>query len=313
MRYCIRNGHVLNPATGLNQIANVIIEDSIVTDVVAASVTIGNFDKIIDASGMYVAPGLIDMHVHFRFPGFSYKEDIESGAKSAAAGGFTTVAQMPNTSPVVDNNETLKIINREIAEKSPLEILTFGAITKNQEGKELNDFSTLKNEPTGGICGLSEDGKSVMDSALMMEALEKAKMGGLFISSHCEDKSLFVGGALNDGEVSKALGIKGIPTATEDIITIRDIILAQYTGCHLHLCHVSTKNAVEFIRWAKEKNVNITAETCPHYFTFTDKNVIINGRADTGFKMNPPLRSEEDRCAIEKAVIDGTIDAIVTD
>ncbi|MEG2144160.1 MAG: amidohydrolase family protein, partial [Oscillospiraceae bacterium] len=159
MRYCIRNGHVLNPATGLNQIANVIIEDSIVTDVVAASVTIGNFDKIIDASGMYVAPGLIDMHVHFRFPGFSYKEDIESGAKSAAAGGFTTVAQMPNTSPVVDNNETLKIINREIAEKSPLEILTFGAITKNQEGKELNDFSTLKNEPTGGICGLSEDGK----------------------------------------------------------------------------------------------------------------------------------------------------------
>ena len=310
MKFCIRNGHVLNPATGFDEIADIVIENGKVTGVSKASVISQSFDKIIDATGMYVAPGLIDMHVHFREPGQTYKEDIQSGSLSAAAGGFTTVCQMPNTIPVIDSAEILKEVNSSAKNNSVIDVLTIGAITKGQLGQQLTDFEMLKE---GGIIALSEDGKSVMDSSLMMEAMKKAKELNLLITDHCEDKSLFTGGSMNDGETSKQLGLRGIPTVTEDIITIRDILLSEYTGCKLHLCHVSTKNCVEFIRNAKKKGINVTAETCPHYFTFTDKNVIINGKADTNFKMNPPLRSETDRRAIFDAVCDGTIDVIVTD
>lgn len=310
MRYCIRNGRVINPKTGLDQIADVIIENGKVVDVVLTSTISENFDKIIDAEGKCVAPGLIDMHVHFREPGLTYKEDIETGSLSAAAGGFTTVCQMPNTNPVIDNGDVVREVNQRVKEKAVIDVLTIGAITLGERGEELSNFQEMKD---AGICALSEDGKSVMDTALMMEAMKKAKDLGLFITDHCEDRALFIGGCMNEGETSQKLGLKGIPTATEDIITIRDIILAQYTGCKLHLCHVSTKNCVDFIRWGKQNGVKVTAETCPHYFTFTDKDVIIDGVADPNFKMNPPLRGEEDKKAIYEAVCDGTIDAIVTD
>ncbi len=310
MRYCIRNGRVINPKTGFDKIADVIIEDKKVVDVVETSATCENFDRIIDASGKCVAPGLIDMHVHFREPGFTYKEDIRTGSLAAAAGGFTTVCQMPNTNPIIDNGDIVREVNQIVKEKAAVDVLTIGAITLGEKGRQLSDFKKMKD---AGICALSEDGKSVMDTALMMEAMKRAKDLGLFITDHCEDRALFEGGSMNEGETSQKLGLKGIPTATEDIITIRDIILAQYTGCRLHLCHVSTKNCVDFIRWGKANNVKVTAETCPHYFTFTDKDVIIDGVADPNFKMNPPLRGEEDKRAIYEAVCDGTIDVIVTD
>ena len=310
MKFCIRNGRVINPKTGLNEIADVIIENGKIADVCKTSASSESFDKIIDAKGMCVAPGLIDMHVHFREPGFTYKEDVGSGSRSAAAGGFTTVCQMPNTNPVIDSAEIVKELQESVDKNAVIDVLTIGAITKGQKGEELADFKAMKD---AGICCLSEDGKSVMNSALMMEAMYKAKDLDLFITDHCEDKALFIGGCMNEGETSRKLGLKGIPTATEEIITIRDILLAQYTGCRLHLCHVSTKNCVDFIKWGKSHGVKVTAETCPHYFTFTDKDVIIDGVADPNFKMNPPLRGEEDKKAIFDAICDGTIDVIITD
>ncbi|WP_206459586.1 dihydroorotase [Anaerovorax sp. IOR16] len=321
MKLCIRNGMVISPANKLEQLADVYIEDGIITGITNPGER--NFHgeyKEISASGKWVVPGLIDLHVHFREPGFEYKEDIESGCRAAAKGGFTTVCPMPNTKPAIDNPELVAFVAKKAMEANGVAVLPIGAITLGQEGNELSDFEAMKNAP-GSIYALSEDGKSVMDSQIMMQAMKKAKDLNLPIFSHTEDRELAKGGVMNEGETARSLGLSGIPSEAEEIIAIRDILLAKNTGCQLHLCHISTKGSVELIRQAKYYGIPVTAETAPHYFLLTDKDVIKNGqetgskrlKADPNWKMNPPLRSEEDRLEIIKGLKDGTIDVIATD
>ncbi|MEA4987092.1 MAG: dihydroorotase [Anaerovorax sp.] len=321
MKLCIRNGMVISPANKLEQLADIYIEDGIITAITNPGERnfYGEY-KEISASGKWVVPGLIDLHVHFREPGFEYKEDIESGCRAAAKGGFTTVCPMPNTKPAIDNPELVAYVAKKAMEANGVAVLPIGAITLGQEGNELCDFEAMKNAP-GSIYALSEDGKSVMDSQIMKQAMEKAKDLNLPIFSHTEDRELAQGGVMNEGETARSLGLCGIPSEAEEIIAIRDILLAKNTGCQLHLCHISTKGSVELIRQAKYYGIPVTAETAPHYFLLTDKDVIKEGqetkskrlKADPNWKMNPPLRSEEDRLEIIKGLKDGTIDVIATD
>lgn len=311
MRSCISNGRVINPATGFDGIAHILIEDGMVTDVVYGDEDREidrDVDEFIDGSGKWVVPGFIDLHVHFREPGFEQKEDIASGSRAAAKGGFTTVCLMPNTDPAIDTAETVSYVHRKAAEACGVNVMVIGAITKGQEGKELADFAAMKDAEGGGICAVSEDGKSVMDSRTMRDAMAAAKEWGLPVFAHTEDRELAAGGVMNEGEAAERMGLPGIPPEAEEIIAARDMLLAKNTGCPVHLCHISTKGSVDLIRDAKSRGVPVTAETAPHYFTLTDEDV-----KDGNFKMNPPLRSESDRLAIMEGLADGTLDAIATD
>ena len=303
MKICIKNGLVINPKTQMEQISDVWIEDGKVS-------YIGQLediaDEVIDASGKWVVPGLIDLHVHFRSPGFEHKEDIESGTRAAAKGGFTTVCCMPNTNPVIDHECVVEYIHAMAKKACGVNVLPIGAITKGQKGETLADIGKMKEH---GICALSEDGKTVMDSGLMKKAMSYAKPFNLVIMSHTEDTNL-TGGAMNAGENAQLFGIKGIPREAEEIIVARDILLAKYTGCPLHLCHISTEGSLEIIRFAKAQGENVTAETAPHYFTLDDS---ILGDYDTNKKMSPPLRSTKDVEAVKRALVDGTLDVIATD
>ncbi len=267
------------------------------TDVVA--------DHVIDGTGKYLFPGFIDLHVHFRDPGFEYKEDIISGSKCAASGGVTSVFCMPNTKPVCDSPEIIELILKK-AENADCRVFPVAAITKGLASGEVNDIAKLSSI---GAAAFSDDGKPVMTSAMLREAMKIAVENDLLIMSHCEEMTL-AGGAMNEGETSRRLGLRGTPNICEDIATMRDIAVAEDTGCRLHICHVSTRGSLEAIRAAKKRGVRVTCETCPHYFTMTDEDVPNFG---ANAKMNPPLRSVDDRDAVIEAIKDGTIDCISTD
>ncbi|MBQ1275114.1 MAG: dihydroorotase, partial [Cellulosilyticum sp.] len=303
MKICIQNGLIINPKTQMEQISDLWIEDGKVSFIGEKEDTA---DEVIDASGKWVVPGLIDLHVHFRAPGFEHKEDIESGTKAAAKGGFTTVCCMPNTNPVIDNECVVEYIHSMARKANSINVLPIGAVTKGQQGETLADIGKMKEH---GVCAISEDGKTVMDSGLMKKAMSYMKPFDLVMMSHTEDRTL-TGGAMNAGENAQLFGIKGIPREAEEIIVARDILLAKYTGCKLHLCHISTEGSLDIIRFAKAQGVKVTAETAPHYFTLDDS---ILGDYDTNKKMSPPLRTKKDVEAIKRALIDGTLDVIATD
>jgi dihydroorotase len=263
--------------------------------------------KHVDASGKLVVPGLIDMHVHLREPGHEYKETIETGGNAGVAGGFTAVACMPNTNPVNDSRSVTEFILRRARESCPLRVYPVAAITLGQKGETLTEFGDLK---TAGAVGVSDDGRCVADSEVMRRALEYARFHGLTVISHCEDRALSRGGAMHEGTVSTRIGLPGIPSACEEIMVYREICLAKWTGCPVHIAHVSTAGSVDLIRRAKEEGVPVTAETAPHYFTL-DHNAVVGYRTEA--KMYPPLRAPEDVQAVRQGLKDGVIDAIASD
>lgn len=263
--------------------------------------------EVVDARGLHVFPGLIDMHVHLREPGFEYKEDIASGSAAAVHGGFTQVCCMPNTQPVCDNAAVVGYIVARSKEVGLCKVRPIGAITKGEEGESLAEMGKMKD---AGAVAVSDDGRPVSDARMMRLAIEYASDFGLLCLSHCEDKSLVDGGVVNEGYNSTLAGLKGIPRAAEEIMLAREIILAETLGKRVHICHVSTKGGVQLLREAKARGVRVTAETCPHYFTLTD-DVIVTYDANT--KVNPPIREAEDVAAIREGLCDGTLDCIVTD
>ena len=301
----IKNGRIVDPGTETDRPGDLLIVDGRLAPLAALPDNLAGVD-VLDAAGCIVSPGLVDMHVHFRDPGFLYKEDLFSGAEAAAVGGVTTVACMPNTSPVLDSPDAVADIVRRAA-KAAVNILPYAAVTAGQKGEVLTDAAALQN---AGAVGLSDDGLPVMSAALMREAMTAAERLGLFISSHCEDAGLVKNYSVNEGAVSERLGLPGRPAIAEELMIQRDALLAQETGARVHIAHVSTARSVEIIRRAKADGVRITAETCPQYFTLTDTAVLKLGSAA---KVNPPLRTPADVDAILRGLADGTLDALATD
>lgn len=305
MTILIKNGRVLNPSENMDKVMDIYVEDGVIKE--KAEGINKNADKVIDADGCYVMPGLIDLHVHFRDPGLTYKEDIETGSRAAAKGGFTTVCCMPNTKPPIDSVETVKYIVDKSSEVGLTNVLPVGAVTMQMAGKEITDIETLKE---AGICAISEDGKSVMNSGVYRKAMKEAARLNVPVMAHCEDINLVEGGVINLGDKSDELGVKGISNAVEDVIAMRDIMLARETGATLHLCHCSTKDSVEMVRRAKAEGIKVTAEVCPHHFSMCSDDITGN---DSNFKMNPPLRSREDMETLIKGLSDDIMDVISTD
>lgn len=305
MKVLVKSGRVVDPANNIDEKLDILIVDGKIAEL-AVNIDAGDAE-IINAAGMIVTPGLIDMHVHLRDPGLEYKEDIVTGTRAAAAGGVTSVACMPNTSPVNDNLAVTKYIISKAAEQGSANVFPIGCITKGLKGEILAEMGELK---AGGCVGFSDDGLPVKNGEMMRRALEYSSTFGAPIISHAEELSLVAGGAMNEGPVSTELGLKGIPWVAEDAMTARDIMLAELTGAHLHIAHVSTKGSVELVRQAKKRGVNVTCEATPHHFTLTDD--AVRGY-NTNAKMNPPLRSQDDVDAIRAGLADGTIDAIATD
>ena len=303
----ITNTRRIKMPTGSGEHCAVAVKDGVIAAVVPkAEAADFTADTVIDGGGKFIIPGLIDLHVHFREPGFEYKEDIHSGAKCAAAGGVTSVFTMPNTKPACDSKEVLDYIY-EKASDADCRVFQVAAITKGLESREVCDLKALSE---AGAAAFSDDGKPVMTAKLLYDAMKTAAENDLLIMSHCEDMSLASGGALNEGKISRMLGLPGISNLSEDIAIERDIMVAEATGCRLHICHVSTRGGLDLIRRAKARGVKVTAETCPHYFSLTDADVIYYG---SNAKMNPPLRTADDVKAVVEAVIDGTVDCISTD
>jgi dihydroorotase len=263
--------------------------------------------EVLDLRGKIVVPGLIDMHTHLREPGFEYRETIASGSEAAVAGGFTSVACMPNTNPVNDNRSITEFIRRKAAECGLANVYPIAAISLKSEGALLSEYWDLKD---AGAIGFSDDGRPVMNAALMRRALEYASSLDMPLIAHCEDRNLSAGGMMHEGFVSTEIGLPGIPGIAEDVMVARDVLLAEYTGAHLHIAHVSTAGAVRLIREAKARGVRVTAETAPHYFTLTDEAL---RTFDTATKVYPPLRGAEDRDAVREGLRDGTIDVIASD
>lgn len=305
MNILVKNGIVINPATDFEGVADVLVEDGVIKKV-APSIDC-NAEEIIDATNCYVMPGLIDLHVHFRDPGQTHKEDIETGSKAAANGGFTTVCCMPNTNPVFDNVDTIKYVVDKAEEVGLVNVLPVGAITKGMLGKELTDIAKLK---SAGICAISEDGKSVMDVKLYKEAMRKAAENYLPIFAHCEDIDLVKGGVMNKDSKAEELGLPGISNEVEDVIEARDIKLAEETSATLHLCHCSTKDSVKLVKEGKKAGVKVTGEVCPHHFSLCTDDI---KEDDANFKMNPPLRTREDMEALIKGLSEDIMDVISTD
>ena len=302
----IRGGRVIDPSRGSDGVADVYLTDGKVA-AVGSNIVGEEGTLVIPAAGKVVAPGLIDLHVHLREPGQEDQETVATGAMAAAAGGFTAVCAMPNTDPVVDNQGTVGFIVSQAQRAAKARVYPIGAISLGQRGEKLAEFGELVG---AGAVAVSDDGKPVMSSHLMRTALEYARTFGIPVADHCEDLALAEGGAMHEGIVATRLGLKGIPAAAEEIMVARDIILAELTGGHVHLCHMSTRGSVELIRRAKERGIRVTAEATPHHFTLT--HVACEGY-NTNAKMNPPLREDADRDAIRQGLRDGTLDVIASD
>jgi dihydroorotase len=302
----IRGGRVIDPSRGTDGIADVYLTDGRV-EAVGLNIVGEDGCTVVEAAGKVVAPGFIDLHTHLREPGQEDVETVATGAMAAAAGGFSAVCAMPNTDPVTDNQAAIGFIVSQAQRAGRARVYPIGAISLGQKGQQLAEFGELVG---AGAVAVSDDGKPVMSSHLMRTALEYARTFGIPVADHCEDMTLAQGGAMHEGLVSTRLGLKGIPAAAEEIMVARDIILAELTGGHVHLCHMSTRGSVELIRRAKEKGIRVTAEACPHHFTLTHERC---EGYDTNAKMNPPLREAEDREAIRRGLKDGTIDVIATD
>ena len=301
----IKNGRVVDPANYIDGKKDILIEDGKIKKV-ADFIVEDEDTNVIDADEKVVMPGFIDLHVHLREPGFEYKETIETGSKAAARGGVTSICPMPNTKPVIDSPESVKDLLKR-AECSPVHILPIGACTIGQEGKELADIEGMKD---AGIVALSEDGKSVMDSALFRKSLKEAARLDLPMFSHCEDNALVEGGVMNKGQKSEELGLPGITNSVEDVIVARDIIMSKEAGNRLHLCHCSTADSVVLVEMAKKQGLPVSAEVCPHHFTMSDDEITEdNGR----FKMNPPLRNRADVDALKEGLKTGIMEVISTD
>jgi dihydroorotase len=308
MRILIKDGRVLDPATHTDAKLDILVEDGVIAkrDVWIDEKEI-TADSILWAHGCYVMPGLIDLHVHLREPGFEHKETIETGTKAMAKGGFTAVCPMPNTKPATDSPERITWLLEKAEQVSPIHILPVGAVTLGQEGKEVTDIAGMAQ---AGAMAISEDGKSVMDTAVYREAMIEAAKNDLVVMAHCEDKNLVGKGCMNAGEKADEFGVPGISNAVEDVIVARDILLAKETGAKLHLCHCSTKDSVAMIRAAKEAGLPVSGEVCPHHFAMSTDDMDF---ADANFKMNPPLRTKEDVEALKEGLRTGVIDAISTD
>lgn len=305
MKILIKNGRIIDPDTRLDKVADLLIEDEKIAAV--GEDLEEKADQTVDARGCFVMPGLIDMHVHLRDPGLTYKEDIITGAQAAAKGGVTTVLAMPNTKPVMDDPSRIAYIKHKAKEFAKINVLQVGAITKGMKGEKLSDIEGMVKM---GIPAISEDGKSVMNTQLYREAMEIARDLNIPVLAHCEDIDMVKGGCMNEDEKSKEFGLPGISNAVEDCIVARDIILSRDTGCHLHLCHCSTEASALMLKKAKKAGIPVTGEVCPHHFTLTSDDMVRN---DTNYKMNPPLRRKEDLEALRQGLKDDVFDVISTD
>ncbi|MCC6144033.1 MAG: dihydroorotase, partial [Candidatus Hydrogenedentes bacterium] len=303
MSLVIKNGHVIEPAQGISEVMDVLIEEGRIKRVGKGL----SGDESIDATGLVVCPGLVDIHVHFREPGFESKETIETGARAGAAGGFTTVVTMANTEPRIDNAGMVEFVARRAREAAVIKIRPAACATKGMLGQEITEMAELKDV---GAVAVTDDGKDIASSAVLRRVLEYARMVGLPYMAHCEDEALAEGGAMNEGFTATLLGIPGIPKAAEECRIDRNIRLAELAGAHIHIQHVTSAGGVEIVRQAKKRGARVTCESAPHYWMLTDEAIkTFNANA----KMNPPLREEEDRLAIIEGFKDGTIDCIATD
>ncbi|MGN1304041.1 MAG: dihydroorotase [Oscillospiraceae bacterium] len=299
MSILFKNVRIVDAET--DTIGDVLIKNDVIAEVGAVSEAA---DRVIDGNGrLVVMPSLFDMHVHFRDPGFTHKEDVLTGCAAALAGGVSGVVCMPNTKPATDSKEIVDYIVKK-SEPTGVSVYPAGCVTKGMLGKELYDHSSI------GVRIISDDGRPVENAELLRQAMIESNKNGILIASHCEDLNIINGGIVNDGEVSAELDLKGMNRASEDSITAREIALAMSVEARIHICHVSTVGSLDFIREAKARGVKVTCETCPHYFMYTDEKIRL---LDADYRMNPPLRTEADRAAVEKAILDGTIDCIVTD
>lgn len=307
MTLLLKRARIIDPAQDMDFTGDIFIKDGKIDELGEDLFSrVDEADEILDANGLIAAPGLVDMHVHLRDPGQTRKEDVFSGCRAAAAGGVTSLLAMPNTVPAMDSPEAVRALLKK-AETAEAAVYTAACITKGLEGKELTDLAALRE---AGAVALSDDGKPVLDTACLLEALKRAPELGMTVTAHCEDPAYVGRGLMNEGRVSKELGAAGIPAAAEDCGTAREIAAAASAGAPVHICHVSTKGSVALIRDAKRRGVKVTAETCPHYLLLTEE--ALRAR-DADYRMNPPLRTEEDRQALLEGLRDGTLDAISTD
>lgn len=300
----LKNGTVIDYASKTEEKMDILIENDKISKI-SKSLDV-QADKTINCEGLYIMPGMIDMHCHLREPGGEHKETIETGSKSAVKGGFTTICPMPNTNPTPDNPEVLKRIIDEAKRVNLCNVLPYSSVTKGEKGEELVDFA---GQLEAGAIAFSDDGMPVENAAMIREAMLKANELESFVSEHCEEKSVSAG-AINAGPIAEKLGVGGVLPEAEEIMAARDIVIAETNHLHTHICHISTETSVNMIRSAKQRGVNVTCETCPHYYSFTVEEVLTSG---VNAKMNPPLREEKDKQAIIKGIQDGTIDAIITD
>lgn len=300
----IKNARIIDPSGEFDRKGDIYVGGGVIISI-GESLTM-EAENVIDATGLIAAPGLVDMHVHLRDPGFTHKDDINSVCDAAAAGGVTSIVAMPNTNPVSDNVDTIKYIASK-ANEAKARVLPVGAVTVGLKGERLTDFASLK---AAGSVAFSDDGVPVSTAAMMRKAMEKASWIDAPILAHCEDITLSDGGIVNEGVVSEALGVKGIPSAAEEVGIARELALAASANSNIHICHVSTEKSLRLIRNAKRNGIKVTAETCPHYFSLNEEMIF---HQDADYRMNPPLRTEMDRRAVIRGIVDGTIDAIATD